>query len=456
MTYKKINKLKSILLILFSLLILEHNFTIIFSTRNRPIFLIKTQKEDVFLENKPKTKDMAKIALLSIKQELRKGNFLDNFPQVSDYFKNIQNGSPSSSMGWVLKLFNYSKGLLETTKGLLHLSIFSLKYRLFWLKNEALNMREKLVCTLEGNFSTREATLGKAFVFADLSGAPESIYHSFKVIGILHLIAASSANIYLILAFLKPLLALLEYFLGQKAVAFAKSFAVIMYFLLINRHFNLTDSSPSILRASLTCLLAILALQLFNLAVKRLNLLIIVAIICLSINPFYLQSLGFQLSFLASFIILFYWPYIQKKIAKSTLMFSFIMQFFMWPLLVSYFSSINLIAIPANILISPLVELLTVLYFFFIACKSFSLLVLGNFTSTLIYFVNNIFFNSLKIFESMPGKDILINEHKNLIISTLLLFQLIFISLIYLDKKKFNRKNKYRTLAKWPNYRKSR
>ncbi|HOA11878.1 ComEC/Rec2 family competence protein [Candidatus Woesebacteria bacterium] len=341
------------------------------------------------------------------------------------------------------------KGLLATSKSIIYSSFFSLKYRFFDLQNQALIMREKLAWILEENFSTREATLGKAFVFADLSGAPESIYHSFKVIGILHLIAASSANIYLILSFFKPLLAFLEHFFGQKLVFFAKSLLIITYFLLINGHFNLVDSSPSILRAALSCLLVILANHYLNLSVKPLNLLLSIAILCLLINPFYLQSLAFQLSFLASFIILFYWPFIKKKIAKSSIMFSITVQFCMWPLLIFYFANINLIAIPANIVIAPLVEWLTVGYFIFIASQLLHLHFLADFVTRMIYFANNIFFNILAYLETLPAKSIVIDTNKSLIITSLIAIQLLLVFWIYRQQKHTNRKNKYRILAKW-------
>ncbi len=440
----------------FILLIFLHNFKIIISTRNRVFFSIKTQKQGRFLINKNKTKDITKLTVLSIKQHAKNTYFLGFFPQVDDYFKDIQSGSFSSLSVYLLKLFQWLKGLLETTKTILFAGIFSLKYRFFWLKNHALIMREKLIWLLEENFPSREATLGKAFVFADLSGAPETIYHSFKVIGILHLIAASSANIYLIISFLTPLLAVLEYFFGQKMQALAKLLVIISYFILINGHFNLVDSSPSILRASLSCILAILATQLFSVTVKRLNLLIVVAILCLIINPFYLQSLAFQLSFCASFIILFYWPYIKKKIAKSSLMFSFVMQFFLWPLLIGYFSNVNLIAIPANIVLSALVEFLTIIYFLFIVSKACHLVFLTNFSTNLIYLVNDIFFKLLSIFEKIAFKNIIINQDKILIISSLLSIQLLFILLICFDKKNIYTKNKYRILCKWSNYMKVR
>jgi|GEM_PF-1045526 ComEC/Rec2-related protein len=449
MTYKKINQIKRMFLILILILIIQQNFTIIKNTRKWPFFLIRTNSEQEFFENKSQTKDIAKMGKIDVKFHLTNTHFFSVFTQEMHYFKEIQNASASS---WNRRLSNINqlvKGLLATSKSIIYSSFFSLKYRFFDLQNQALIMREKLAWILEENFSTREATLGKAFVFADLSGAPESIYHSFKVIGILHLIAASSANIYLILSFFKPLLAFLEHFFGQKLVFFAKSLLIITYFLLINGHFNLVDSSPSILRAALSCLLVILANHYLNLSVKPLNLLLSIAILCLLINPFYLQSLAFQLSFLASFIILFYWPFIKKKIAKSSIMFSITVQFCMWPLLIFYFANINLIAIPANIVIAPLVEWLTVGYFIFIASQLLHLHFLADFVTRMIYFANNIFFNILAYLETLPAKSIVIDTNKSLIITSLIAIQLLLVFWIYRQQKHTNLKNKYRILAKW-------
>ena len=225
-----------------------------------------------------------------------------------------------------------------------------------------------------------------------------------------------------------------------------------MYFILINGHFNLIDSSPSILRASLSCILAIIATLFYNLAVKRLHLLALVGTLCLAINPLYLQSLGFQLSFLASFIILFFWPYIKKKTASSSFMLSLTVQFCLWPLLILYFSNINLIAIPANVMLSPLVETLTVGYFVFIALKTSNIALLADFVGSLIRFVSNIFFIFLNLFEKIPGKSITINQAKYSIIFALLFIELIFVYLIFHDRYCINKKNKYRTFSKWSNW----
>lgn len=453
MTYKEMHKIKRNLLIFLIILILMQNFKLILNTRNKPFFPIIIQNKREYSQKKPKNENMAKSVIYAGEYSGDSASFLGILPRVREYYKHIHNISTSKVNVRVLEIIQSLKSFINEVKVLVSLLINSLKYRFFIFKNFALIMREKLVWLLEENFSSREATLGKAFVFADLSGAPESIYHSFKVIGILHLVAASSANIYLILDFFQPLFFPLEYLFGQKCLCFAKIVLVILYFILINGHFNLIDASPSILRASLSVILILAAASFFNLAFNRLNVLLLVGILCLLINPLYIQSLGFQLSFLASYIILFYWPFVQKKLGKSNIILNSLIQILMWPLLLFYFSDINLIAIPANIIVTPLVEFLTVLYFLFIFLKNLHLAFLPDFIGSLIYKACNIFFQLLANLEKLPAKAIQINDNKYWIISALFLVHLVLMCLILRDKKLTNQKNKYRILAKWSNWR---
>ena len=125
----------------------------------------------------------------------------------------------------------------------------------------------------------------------------------------------------------------------------------------------------------------------------------------------------------------------------------------MWPVLLFYFSDINLIAIPANIIVTPLVEFLTVLYFLFIFLKNLHLAFLPDFISSLIYKACNIFFQLLANLEKLPAKSIQINDYKYWIIGALFLIHLVLMYLILRDKKLTNQKNKYRILAKWSNWR---
>lgn len=452
MTYKEIHKIKRNLLIFIIILILMHNFKLILNTRNKPFFPIIIQNKRQFSQNKAKNENIAKSAIYAGEYSGDSASFLGVLPRVREYYKHIQNISTSKVNARVLEINGSVKSFINGLKVLMTLLINSLKHRFFILKNFAVIMREKLIWLLEENFSSREATLGKAFVFADLSSAPESIYHSFKVIGILHLVAASSANIYLILDFFQPLFFLLEYLFNHKWLCFGKIVLVITYFILINGHFNLIDSSPSILRASLSVILILAAASLFNLAFNRLNVLLLVGILCLLINPLYIQSLGFQLSFLASYIILFYWPFVQKKLGKSSIILNSLIQILMWPVLLFYFSDINLIAIPANIIVTPLVEFLTVLYFLFIFLKNLRLAFLPDFIGSLIYKACNIFFQLLASLEKLPAKSIQIDDYKYWIIGALFLIHLVLMCLIWRDKKLTNQKNKYRIFTKWANW----
>jgi hypothetical protein len=121
-------------------------------------------------------------------------------------------------------------------------------------------------------------------------------------------------------------------------------------------------------------------------------------------------------------------------------------------LLIFYFSNVNLIAIPANILLSPLVESLTFIYFIFISSKMLNFTFLANICSDLIYFICNIFFKILGFLETMPAKSIDLYQNKNLITSSLIIIQIFVVYLILREKKLYSKKNKYRVFSKWLNW----
>ena len=147
----------------------------------------------------------------------------------------------------------------------------------------------------------------------------------------------------------------------------------------------------------------------------------------------------------------FVWPLLRKNIGNSILLFNFVIQFSLWPLLLLYFPTINLLAIPANIVISPLVELLSILLYVFLLLHNLPWPFLTTLMRYLISIVMNIFFKILEILEHLPGKSIAVDQNKSLIIALFLLIDLLVVLWLICQKSLLSKKNKYKILAKWAN-----
>ena len=122
-------------------------------------------------------------------------------------------------------------------------------------------------------------------------------YH-FKKLGLQHILAISGFHFSIVAFFLGLLMQRL--FPSKIAIALILSF--------LGAYFIFLGPSPSIQRAWLTITLGLLG-SIFNLSAQPLNILGLCLALLTIINPFLTQTLGFQLSFLATAsIVLFYYP----------------------------------------------------------------------------------------------------------------------------------------------------
>jgi len=445
MTYKYFRKIQIYILILLVYFIFTKNFQLILKTRSKiepdqkwQVFDIFSKKNDKN-ETKP-NKSNALVTLLPSSQL--------NLPIRSNYITDKQTKSSSSRANMTDRGIFEAKKLINEHIYSFSKLVVSVKYR-YLLSQKHLSMQRKAhLKKLEGVVGARGRPLVEGMLFGDLSGISQETYHSFKVIGILHILSASSSNFSIFLQFLLFFLKPFSSYLAKKGL-FCLNFAIIFLY------FSLVGSSASTLRAFLSLTLAFFAIFILKRTHLSLFNLYLVAICMLIINPFYLESLSFQFSFLASFGIIFLYnylekePFINKNILFKNMLLTVCAQFFLLAIMISRFGELNYLAIPANFLVLPLVELLTILFLASFTCLFLSsILPMTFFESFLSFLINkviDILFFSIDVLEEFPWKSIIFKTNKEIYTAIFILINFLVIGGIFVLKNKKYSKNQYRT-----------
>jgi ComEC/Rec2-related protein len=206
------------------------------------------------------------------------------------------------------------------------------------------------------------ASLGIGFIAGVRSSIPKEFQDKLSKVGLTHIIAVSGYNLtILVLAISK---------LGKKLSKYQQltiSLIVISVFLLA------TGFSPSIVRASIVCLIS-LACGFFGRKISPLNLILIAAALTASINPTYIwEDIGWLLSFLAFFGVLVLAPKISSIIFRnradgagligSVMLESFSAQVMTAPIISHIFGTFSVMSLLANILVIPFVPAVMLLVF---------------------------------------------------------------------------------------------
>lgn len=197
-----------------------------------------------------------------------------------------------------------------------------------------------------------QASFGMGLLIGQRDTLPENVTLKLSAVGLTHIIAVSGYNLTIIVRGVRRILRN-----RSKYQSTMLSLGLIVIFLLM------TGMSASIVRAAIISTLSILAWH-YGRAFKPLLLLLLAGAITAAWNPFYIWSdIGWYLSFLAFFGVLIIAPLIHKRMFKTDepkaiigLMSESFTAFIMTaPLIMYIFGQISLIALPANLLIVPLV-----------------------------------------------------------------------------------------------------
>ena len=175
----------------------------------------------------------------------------------------------------------------------------------------------------------------------------------FNQVGLAHILAASGYQVSVLVG---------TVLLLGKSLSPRSRFGLGLLTLLL--YLGLTGFQPSVTRAGVMWL-AILASVFGDRRVKPLGSLLVAVTVLLLIMPIWIWDLGFQLSVLATLGIIITAPYLEKKFdflpPKIANIIAIPLAASLWtlPLLLSQFSLLVLQAIPLNILVTPLVEIIS-------------------------------------------------------------------------------------------------
>lgn len=444
MTYNDFKKIKVYLLMLLIFFIFTKNMQILFYTRNMSEIDHKILPGILFL---PKIEENEVNTNKESINELNKPSSGFNALKNEQYIKYKHKESVSSNSLLFDRLLFWLKRAINQFFSLINIFIDSVKYRYllgqFFLEKQ----KDIYLERLERVVGSRGLPLVKGVLFGDASSIDQETHHSFKVIGILHVLSASSANftvfLYFLLFFIRPIIV----FLTKKQL-------FCLYFFIILLYFTLVGAAASTTRAFLTLTLAFYAKFILQRSFSVLTNLYIVAFLMLSINPYFINNLGFQFSFLASFGIIFLYGFLEKDgfIGKNYLLqnisLTICAQLFLLPIFVFNFAELNYLGIFSNFIVVPLVELLSILFLCSFIALFFTDLFSSNLFEYILYSliskVFDILFYLIDFLEKTNYKSIYFSSNKCLFTGIFILFDLFVVFLILLFKHQKYSKNRYR------------
>lgn len=234
--------------------------------------------------------------------------------------------------------------------------------------NRLYSLRLTLFSYVEDNVSPYTASWLNALVLGDDSDIDEEVIDVFQRWSLSHILAISGLHVGIIVSFV--------YFLLIKLNIVTKEKAAWIMFSFLPLYAVLAGGEPSVWRAS-TMVLIFIILNKFKLQLSVTDVLSIVFLLLILIDPNIVYHVGFQLSFTVTFGLLLSRKWISgsNHMLFQALQISFAAQMMILPLLISYFSFFQPLSILLNVMVVPYFSLFVIpLMFIFLITSPFSML----------------------------------------------------------------------------------
>lgn len=296
-------------------------------------------------------------------------------------------------------------------------------------------IKSKMIGNANKIFHEPIASFFAGLILGARKNIPETLMAAFNTTGTTHIIAISGANIAIIVIYLQILM---QYW--------PRKLSAVITFLFLITFCILTGLSASVIRAALLASIIIIAKMLGRLSNGGLALIFAGCIMVVQ-NPLILvNDVGFQLSFLAMFGIIYLNPIFVRIMNKIPHMLSEIIastisaQIFTFPILIESFSRISIISPIVNLLILPIVQYATI-FGLVLAIVSLISFGLANIIGLALWFLLKYIIIVVEFFARFPFASINIENKFNYLVFLYYLILLIAIKTIYAKIKKINQTN---------------
>lgn len=311
----------------------EYNYT----------FTIRT-KDDYFLVNLKKNKEEVNLEYgnkLQILGEYQEPNKARNY-QGFDY----KNYLKTNKIYGIIRVDSYANITIKQQKNLSNFKLLIHK------------IREKLKQNIQKLLTEETYALGIGILIGDNSRIDEQIVEDFKNSNLSHMLAVSGAHINYVVLTVSIL------FTKKRAGIKAQRVVTIMMMLFF---MELTQMTPSVVRAGISCIIYMLASLLYRKA-DVINAMAISTLLILLNNPFNLFNIGFQLSYAGTLGIILFCKLIDipiknklLKYLKDSIIISLSANIFIIPIMMYQFNTISLTFILSNLLAGPLLGISIIL-----------------------------------------------------------------------------------------------
>ncbi|MNO21997.1 ComEC family competence protein [compost metagenome] len=214
--------------------------------------------------------------------------------------------------------------------------------------------RTALGAEMDRLFQEPHAGYMKGLVLGLQDDLDEETFKEFSQLGLTHILAISGMHVAVVVGVILFIL---------RRCRLTRETALTVTILLVPVYVLLSGAGPSIVRAGIMSMIAMLAAR-FGMLKDGMNILAAAALLMLVWNPYLLLSVSFQLSFLVTAGLMIYVPLVNPLLCRlpgwlgGAVSVTLVAQFVSFPLTIYYFNQFSLLSFAANLVLVPFITFL--------------------------------------------------------------------------------------------------